>query len=105
VRLREIQRAFLRRACGEVRCLREVRELALGRRAAVPLLERAARARRSAVIDARREENTRIISPLMPWISKPCPSSRAVHSSPKRPVRASSRCCDTIAATAPMFSL
>ena len=39
VRLREIQRAVLRVARLEVRCLREVRELALGRRAAVPLLE------------------------------------------------------------------
>jgi hypothetical protein len=39
VRLREIQRAVLGVARGEVRRLREVRELALGRRAAVPLLE------------------------------------------------------------------
>ena len=39
VRLREIQRAVLGVARGEVRGLREVRELALGRRAAVPLLE------------------------------------------------------------------
>ena len=39
VRLREIQRAVLGRARGEVRRLRELRELALGRRAAVPLLE------------------------------------------------------------------
>ena len=45
---------------------------------------RAARARRSAVIDSRREENRRIISPLMPVISKPWPSSRAVHSRPNR---------------------
>ena len=37
--LREIQRAFFLRARLEVRRLREVRELALGRRAAVPLLE------------------------------------------------------------------
>ena len=37
--LREIQRALLRVARFEVRRLREVRELALGRRAAVPLLE------------------------------------------------------------------
>ena len=66
---------------------------------------RAARTRRSAVIDARREENTRIISPEMPLISKPCPSSRAVHSRPNRRVSASSRCWDTIAATAPTCSL
>ena len=39
VRLREIQRAVLGVARREVRRLREVRELALGRRAAVPLLE------------------------------------------------------------------
>jgi hypothetical protein len=39
VRRREIQRAFLRRARGEVGRLRQMRELALGRRAAVPLLE------------------------------------------------------------------
>ena len=39
VRLREIQRAVLGVARVEVRRLREVRELALGRRAAVPLLE------------------------------------------------------------------
>ena len=39
VQLREIQRAFLRRARGEIRRLREVRELALRRRAAVALLE------------------------------------------------------------------
>ena len=39
VRLREIQRAVLGVARREVRGLREVRELALGRRAAVPLLE------------------------------------------------------------------
>ena len=66
---------------------------------------RAARPRRSAVIDSRREENTRIISPEMPLISNPCPSSRAVHSRPNRAVRASSRCWETIAATAPMCSL
>ena len=45
---------------------------------------RAARARRSAVIDSRREENSRIISPEMPLISKPWPSSRATHSRPNR---------------------
>ena len=56
-------------------------------------------------MDSRREENTRIISPLMPLISKPWPSSRAVHSSPNRAVRASSRCWETSAATAPMCSL
>jgi hypothetical protein len=39
VQLREIQRAVPRRARLEVRRLRELRELALGRRAAVPLLE------------------------------------------------------------------
>ena len=39
LRLREIQRAVLGVARGEVRRLRELRELALGRRAAVPLLE------------------------------------------------------------------
>jgi hypothetical protein len=50
--------------------------------------------RTSAVIDSRREENSRIISPLMPLISNPCPSSRAVHSRPNRVVRASSRCWD-----------
>ena len=66
---------------------------------------RAARTRRSAVMDSRREENTRIIAPEMPLISKPCPSSRAVHSRPNRAVRASSRCWETIAATAPMCSL
>ncbi len=66
---------------------------------------RAARPRKSAVIDSRREENTRIISPLMPLISNPCPSSRATHSSPNRAVSASSRRWDTIAATAPMCSL
>jgi hypothetical protein len=38
VRLREIQRAVLGSARGEVGRLRQVRELALGRRAAVPLL-------------------------------------------------------------------
>ena len=45
---------------------------------------RAARPRISAVIDSRREENTRIIWPEMPVISKPWPSSRAVHSRPNR---------------------
>ena len=45
---------------------------------------RVARSRRSAVMDSRREENTRIMSPLMPAISKPWPSSRAVHSRPNR---------------------
>ena len=39
VRLREIQRAMLGAARGEIRRLRELRELALRRRAAVPLLE------------------------------------------------------------------
>jgi hypothetical protein len=39
MRLCEIQRSVLGVARGEVRRLREVRELALGRRAAVPLLE------------------------------------------------------------------
>ena len=39
VQLREIQRAFLLRACFEVRRLREVREFALGRLAFVSLLE------------------------------------------------------------------
>jgi hypothetical protein len=56
-------------------------------------------------MDWRREENRRIISPVMPVISKPWPSSRAVHSRPNRRVRASSRCWETIAATAPMCSL
>ena len=36
----------------------------------------AARVRRSAVTDSRREENTRIICPEMPLISNPWPSSR-----------------------------
>ena len=44
-------------------------------------------------------------APLMPLISNPCPSSRAVHSRPNRAVRASSRCWETIAATAPTCSL
>ena len=66
---------------------------------------RAARARRSAVMDARREENSRIISPEMPLISNPWPSSRASQAKPNRRVSASSRCWDTIAATAPMCSL
>ena len=57
------------------------------------------------MIDSRREENTRIISPQMPLISNPWPSSRATHSRPNRAVRASSRCWETIAATAPMCSL
>ena len=35
-------------------------------------------------MDSRREENRRIIWPLMPLISKPWPSSRAVHSRPNR---------------------
>ena len=35
-------------------------------------------------MDSRREENRRIISPEMPLISKPWPSSRAVHSRPNR---------------------
>ena len=35
-------------------------------------------------MDSRREENRRIICPLMPLISKPWPSSRAVHSRPNR---------------------
>ena len=39
MQLREVHRAFFLRACSEIRCLREVREFALGRRAAVPLLE------------------------------------------------------------------
>jgi len=39
VRLRDIQRAVLRVARLEVRRLRELREFALGRRTAVPLLE------------------------------------------------------------------
>ena len=39
VQLREIQRAFFRSACFEVRGLRELRELALRWRATVPLLE------------------------------------------------------------------
>ena len=39
VQLRDIQRAFFRRACLEVRGLRELREFALGWLAAVPLLE------------------------------------------------------------------
>ena len=43
---------------------------------------RAARPRRSAVMDSRRDENTRIIAPPMPVISKPWPSSRAIHSRP-----------------------
>jgi hypothetical protein len=50
----------------------------------------------SAMIVSRREENTRIISPEIPLISNPCPSSRAVHSRPNRVVRASSRCRETI---------
>ena len=57
VRLREIQPAVLRVARGEVRRLREVRELALGRRAAIPLLEprRAAPQVRSDRLAARGE--------------------------------------------------
>jgi hypothetical protein len=39
VQLREIQRTVLDVASAEVRRLRELRELVLGRRAAVPLLE------------------------------------------------------------------
>ena len=46
-----------------------------------------ARTRRSAVIDTRREENTRIISPEIPAISKPCPSSRATHCTPNPAVQ------------------
>jgi hypothetical protein len=65
----------------------------------------AARVHRSAVMDWRREENSRIISPEMPLISNPCPSSRASQATPNRRVSASSRCWDTIAATAPMCSL
>jgi hypothetical protein len=49
------------------------------------------------VIDSRREENRRIISPLMSLISNPWPSSRATHSSPNRAVSASSRCWAVIA--------
>jgi hypothetical protein len=45
---------------------------------------RAARARRSAVMDWRREENSRIISPEIPLISNPCPSSRASQTTPNR---------------------
>jgi hypothetical protein len=60
---------------------------------------------RIALRDLTVEENRRIVSPLMPLISKPCPSSRAVHSRPNLRVRASSRCWATIAATAPMCPL
>ena len=56
-------------------------------------------------MDSRREENSRIISPEIALISNPWPSSRASHATPNRRVSASSRCCDTIAATAPMCSL
>jgi hypothetical protein len=56
-------------------------------------------------MDSLREENTRIISPEIPMISNPFPSSRATHSRPNRAVRASSRCWAVIAATAPTCSL
>jgi hypothetical protein len=52
---------------------------------------RAARARRSTTIESRCEENKRILSPEIPLISKPWPSSRTTHLRPKRDVRASSR--------------
>jgi hypothetical protein len=105
VQPRGIQRAVLGLAGGEVRRLRELRQFTLGRFAAVALRELSARVRRSAVIDSRREENRRIISPEMPLISNPCPSSRATHSTPNRRVSASSRCWAVIAPTAPTCSL
>jgi len=46
-----------------------------------------------------------MISPEIPLISNPCPSSRAAHSTPNRPVSASSKYWETTAPTAPMCSL
>ena len=59
MQLCKVQRAVLRLARGEVRRLCELRQFPLRRRAAMALLELRRAARRSAVMDSRREENRR----------------------------------------------